>query len=284
MRAGGDAAILDLIADLDGDDTTAAEEAQATLGSYGSAVLEPLMAAAPSFKRFGQLCAIELFQEMGDAGAGDVLIPMLDSREHTVRDWAAQALGDLGVRQAVPALQRAYAAVNERGTPLDYLEPLSIRTALTELGARDEVVPPRVGDLERQERKLTRCWTTRDLPEVITELAAARQLVLDFMYWERWRDTHRWKETPSWDLDWSLPWDLLVESARVAALDAAQRAGASEDTLVTLEWMDESDRWADTAHKLAPQTRKGPVSGAFVMGDTGLEHVGGRWVRGSSRV
>jgi hypothetical protein len=29
---------------------------------------------------------------------------------------------------------------------------------------------------------------------------------------------------------------------------------------------------------------KGPVSGAFVMGDTGLEHVGSRGVRGSTRV
>jgi HEAT repeat protein len=242
MSAGGKTVILGLITDLDGDDTTAAEEAQAALGSYGSAVLEPLMAAAPSFDRFGQLCAIELFQEIGDARAADVLIPMLDSNEDTVREWAAQALGDLGVRQAVPALQRAYAAVKDRGTPLDCTEPLSIRIALTELGARNEVVPIRVAALGRHEGKLTRCWAPRDLPEVITELAAERQLVLSFMYWERSRDTHNWKETPSWDLDWSLPWDPLVESARVAALDAARTAGAPDDTVATLAWMDESDR------------------------------------------
>lgn len=110
------------------------------------------MAAAPSLGRFAQLCAIELFQEIGDARAGDVLIPMLDSAEDTVRDWAAQAVGELGVRQAVPAWQRAYAAVKERGPPLDWTEPLSIRMALTELGARNEVVPPRVAELERQDR------------------------------------------------------------------------------------------------------------------------------------
>jgi hypothetical protein len=104
------------------------------------------------------------------------------------------------------------------------------------------VIPPRVAQLERHERKLRRCSAVRDLPEVIIELAAARQLVLFFMCWERWRDTRTWKETPSWDLDWSLPWDALVESGRVAALDAARTAGAPDDTVATLAWMDETDR------------------------------------------
>jgi HEAT repeat protein len=242
MSASPNATIRDLIADLDSDDTNQAQEAQAALGPYGRAVLEPLLDTAPNFGRFGQLCAIELFQEIGDPQAGTVLIPMLDSENGTVRDWAAQALGELGVPQAVPALRRAYAAVKERGTPLDWTEPLAIRTALTELGARREVVPPRVAELERQEGKLDRCWAVRDLPEVITELANARQLVLDFMWWEGWRDTHTLRETPRYDLDWSLPWEHLVESARVAALNAARTPGIPDDSVATLAWMDEADR------------------------------------------
>ena len=234
--------IRELIADLDGDDTIEAEEAQSALESHGSAVLEPLMEAAPGFGRFGQLCAIELFQHIGDPRAGAVLVPMLRSDDDTVREWAAQALGLLGVAESVPELRRAYAAVKRRGTPLDWTEPESIRTALTELGARDEVVPARVAELERSESDRARCWAARDLPEVISELADARQLVLYFQYWERWRDSHTWKETPGWELEWSLPWDELVESARAAALDAARAAGAPRETVATVSWMDESDR------------------------------------------
>jgi hypothetical protein len=53
MRAGGESTVLSLIADLGGDDTTAAEEAQVSLGRYGSAVLGVLgvRRAVPALQR-----------------------------------------------------------------------------------------------------------------------------------------------------------------------------------------------------------------------------------------
>jgi hypothetical protein len=111
------AMVAELIAGLNGDDTNQAEEAQATLERYGAAVLAPLMDAAPQFGRVGQLCAIELFQKISDPRAGSVLMPMLRSDHDTVREWAAQALGDLGVREAAPELQAAYERAERSNTP-----------------------------------------------------------------------------------------------------------------------------------------------------------------------
>lgn len=236
------AIVTELIAELNGDDTNQAEEAQATLEQYGAAVLAPLMDAAPRFGRFGQLCAIELFQEISDPRAGSVLIPMLRSDHDTVREWAAQALGDLGVREAVPGLQAAYERAKQSRIPPDWSEPQSIRDALTQLGARDEVIPALVRERIRTEPIIGRCWLPSDLPDVIESLAAASQVVLSFTYWERWRDTRTWVETPSWDLDWSLPWDRLIASARNDALDAAARAGTPGDTVAVVRWLDEADR------------------------------------------
>ena len=79
-------------------------------------------------------------------------------------------------------------------------------------------------------------------PGVISALANAGQVVLYFMYWERWRDSHVWSATPTWDLDWSLPWSDPVESARKAALDTARAAGTPPETFATVSWIDESDR------------------------------------------
>src|SRR5882672_1087056 len=135
------ATIAELVAELNGDDTNRAEEAQAALERYGSAVLAPLMESAPGFDRFGQLCAIELFQRIGDRRAASVLIPMLRSDHDTVREWAGGALGDLDVREAVPELHAAYGRTKDRGTPPDWTEPQAIRDALTKLGAREDVVP-----------------------------------------------------------------------------------------------------------------------------------------------
>jgi hypothetical protein len=229
-------AISELVAALDGDDWSAAEEAQYELGAHGRAALEPLLERAPGFGRFGKLCAIELLEAIGDARAGSVLIAMLRDEDDTVREWSARALGELGVRDAVPELRRAYQAVR---VPLDWSEPVAIRVALTALGARKEVLPARSAV---DEGLLRQAWPVEHLPEVIEQLADARQLVLYFMYWKRWRDTHTFVDTPSWELDWALPWDALVESARRDALEAARQAGTPDATLATVTWMDEADR------------------------------------------
>lgn len=234
--------IAELIEELDGDDTNRAEEAQAELELHGAAVLVPLIEAAPRFGRFGQLCAIELLEHIGDTGAGPVLIPMLRSEDETVRAWATRALGELEVAEAVAALQLAYEGVKRRRTSLDWSEPQDIRDALTKLGARAEVVPSSVHERARVDPIIGRCWLPSDLHDVVESLAVARQVVLSFSFWERGRETRTWVETPGWELDWSLPWDRLVESARSDAIDAATRAGTPKDTVASVTWLDESDR------------------------------------------
>ena len=228
--------------ELDSPDHGQAEESQDELQSYGARILGLLVEAAPTFDRFGQLCAIELLQGLGDPRAADALIPMLRGPHDTVRDWAASALGALGVKEAIPDLRRAYEEVKQRGDPLDEGEPESLRWALTQLGARHEVVPQRVYALARRDGKIDRCWAIEDLAEVIAELAAADQLVLQFMFWERTRGSHVWKATPGWELDWSLPWRELVEAGRDDALEAARLAGRPKNTVAMVWWMNECDR------------------------------------------
>jgi HEAT repeat protein len=244
----GDRRISDLIWALDGD-PTGAEEAQAELEEYGPEILPPLLEAAPVFGRFGQLCAIELLERIGDPRAGSVLIPMLRSEHDTVREWSAGALAALGVEEAVPELRRAYEEVKARGTPLDWSEPKRLRDALTQLGARDEVVLPRVAALSCSDLVFDRCWPVEHLATVVAELADAEQLVLYFQLWKRGResksllgqllpsrperDSYTWKEAPGWELDWSLPWPELIASARDAALAAARQVETADNTVAT---------------------------------------------------
>ena len=88
-----------------------------------------------------------------------------------------------------------YEDVKRRGTPLDWMEPETLRRALTQLGAREEVVPASVKAVSRSERTLDRCWSAEDLVGVIEALADAGQLVLGFQLWERerWGESHRWQ-------------------------------------------------------------------------------------------
>jgi HEAT repeats len=237
----GDKEILDLVSLLNSEDTSEAQEAQDELELYGPAILDQLLEATPRLGAYGQLCAIELLEGLGDRRAATVLIPMLDSENDVVREWAARALGELGIKEAVPRLREAYEAVQRRGKPLDWTEPGALRTALTQLGARREVVPARVDALGQSERSLGRCWPVEHLIEVIDSLADADQLVLWFQYWERVEGTHRRRDTPGWDLEWSLGWGDLVESTRTKAVDAARRAGTPSNTVATLSWMNEAD-------------------------------------------
>ena len=242
----GSEEIARLVAELDADDSTVAEDARAALEAIGPAVLEQLMAAVPRLSRFGQLTAIEVFEAIGDARAGEALVPMLKSDDETVREWAAQALGELRVEGAVPALRDAYEAAKRRRTPFDRAEPTSIRRALTDLGARDEVVPPRAKAVAVDATSAGRAWRPGDLLVVLDALAAARQLPLYYSTWRPFEDFLAWAGAEhAWNIeevDWEAPWGDLLEAVHADARAFARSTDFPRDGLVTLEWMDERDR------------------------------------------
>lgn len=239
-----DAEIARLIGLLDDDSTEVAEDAKAALISIGPAVVQPLAAAVPSLERFGQLSAIEAFEHLGDLAAGPVLLNLLSSEHDTVREWSALAIEQLGVRDAVPALQAAYQRMRIGDGRLDDSEAVAIRSVLTHLGARQEVMPPLTASLRVSDRGLDRLWPVNRLTDLINDLADHRQAVLYFMLFSVTDRGTFWQghESLDQDLDRHAPWLELVETARENALLEAAFVPQQAHLFVTLEWIDESDR------------------------------------------
>lgn len=229
---------------LDDDATDVAEDAKAALMALGAPVVGPLMAAVPTMRRYGQLCAIEVFEHHGDPAAGPVLIELLGSEYETVREWSAWALADLDVRRAVPALQAADR--RRRGTDdgPDCSEAVAIRHALTVLGARRAVLPPVTGALSVSAPGLERAWPAVRLQEVITEMADYRQAVLFFQVWQVTDRGAFWQHHDRIDqkVDWNGPWPAIVQATREAALLEAACVPPRDDLVATMEWIDEADR------------------------------------------
>jgi HEAT repeat protein len=255
----------DLIAALDDPYDGHSDDACFALGEHGHAVLEPLIAAVPNFGRLGKMQAIELFEAIGDPRAAPTLIDILidDEYDHWVWGFAAEALGTLESYEAVPALRSVYERERRRATPPDTAGLQRIRDTLTTLGARREVLPRRVAECALDDAAVGRCWLPADLDEVIAALADAEQLVYSLAFWQRWRDSRTWVGDASWDLpdvlasgrplDWRAPWDVLVRTAQIAALQAADRARKTPElsrrwwdrrdaVVAKLDWFDESDR------------------------------------------
>ncbi|WP_410605241.1 HEAT repeat domain-containing protein [Amycolatopsis sp. lyj-90] len=235
-----------LIRQLDADSTGDAEDAQAALTHHGreTDVITPLLRALPTLDSFGQLCAIEILQELGDARAGQPLTDLLTSEHDTVREWSARALGQLRVVDAIPALWRAYQACKERGDRPDWLEPNSIRSALTELGARHPVVPSLTASLRITTFYGHEAWPSTRLTHVLDDLAAHDQATLSFQLWRVERDGRMyWTQAPHDDteLDYSQPWATLARQAHSRARTAAVRAALGADVVATIEWIGRSD-------------------------------------------
>lgn len=159
-----DGTIAKRVGELDADSSEVAEDAQHALIAMGPEVLDELIAAAPYLGAFGQLCAIEVFAALKDPRPGDVLMGLLGSENATVRQWAAEALADLEIQRAVPALQRAYEAFRQRGEAPDDSEGVALRWALTDLGA------PWI----RHGRRLTLLKSSRTLPLTIRRCSISR--------------------------------------------------------------------------------------------------------------
>lgn len=239
-----DRELVALVEELGGDDHNAAEEAEWALKQHGSRPLDLLLERAPSFDRFGKLCAIELFEHIGDTRAGVVLIPMLQDADETVREWAARALAVLRVDEAAEPLVAAYEAVKARGTPLDWTEASGLRWALTELGLRTPVLPPLVAERAQQIDPIGQAWPAGDLIEVIEELASAQQLITFVSAYTHNAGSYGWHVDV--DVDWpqldiGLPWTQLVAAARDAALEVATHPRVPSDAFATVSWIDRSD-------------------------------------------
>ncbi|MGV9230718.1 HEAT repeat domain-containing protein [Streptomyces nigra] len=218
-------------------------DARTELIDIGPDAIPALIGGLPSLGGFGQLTAIEVFEEVADPRCGPALIALLGSDDSTVREWAAMALASLKIDGAVEPVRRAYRACLERATPPDWTESVGIRWALTELGARTPVVPPHTARLRAGAADDAPGWPSAHFAEIIDDLADHAQVILYSQFWRV--DTGRTYGVPGpglyWELDWTAPWEHLVEGSRTWSLLEASEAPAGDSIFVTPDWIDRAD-------------------------------------------
>ncbi|MET9767589.1 HEAT repeat domain-containing protein [Streptomyces sp. NPDC006415] len=238
--------IARLIQQLD-DSTGPSYDARAELIYIGSDAIPAIIDGLPSLDRFGQLTAIEVFEEVADPRCGPALIALLGSDDSTVREWAAMALASLKIDGAVEPVRRAYHACLERATPPDWSEPEGIRWALTELGARTPVVPPLTARLRATAADIAPGWPSARFPEVINDLADHAQVILYSQFWrvDAGRTYGISDNGLDWQLDWSAPWEHLVEEARSWSILEATEAPVGKNIFATPTWIDRTDLYPE---------------------------------------
>jgi hypothetical protein len=243
-------AVDTLLAVLAGDDTNAIQEAIYSLAELGEPAISPVLSVIGELGVFPQRCALDLIErwplEQTRAAVRpsvtDVLIPLLESQDAVVRQRAADGLNRIGGHEAVPALEAALARSKANSTPPDWTEPVSLRAALTALGARRVVRPPLLASSAVQ-TDFQEMWPAPLLPTLIDALAAANQVLLYFQAWLPDSKGLYWSKSPVYELDLDGDWLELVTRARAQALEAARTwTVPSDSALVSLEWIGEGDR------------------------------------------
>jgi hypothetical protein len=127
------------------------------------------------------------------------------------------------------------------GTPPDWSEPVALRSALTALGARRRVTPVLLAELVESEETISECWPAGRLTELVDALADSDQVLLYFLGWQKRGSTYYWVETPKFEVDFHGPWRDVVTRSRVAARRAAAAWIPPANSVVMLEWIDQSD-------------------------------------------
>lgn len=209
-------------------------DARAELIDIGSDTIPAIIDGLPSLGSFGQLTAIEVFEGVADPRCSPALIALLGNDDSTVREWAAMALAGLKIDGAAEPVRRAYRACLERATPPDWSEPVGVRWALTELGARIPVVPPLTVRLRATVADNAQGWPSTHFPEIINDLADHAQVILYSQVWQV--DAGRTYGASGtgldWELDWTAPWEHLVEESRTWSLLEASEAPTGDNILV----------------------------------------------------
>ncbi|MET7309204.1 HEAT repeat domain-containing protein [Streptomyces sp. NPDC005134] len=200
-----------LIQQLD-DSTGPSYDARAELIDIGFDAIPAIIDGLPSLGGFGQLTAIEIFEEVADPRCGPALLALLRSDDSTVLEWAAMALASLKIDGAVEPVRHAYRACLARATPPDWSEPEGIRWALTELGARTPVVPPLTTRLRATTADDAPGWPSSHFTEIINDLADHAQVILYSQFWRVDADGTYGASGPG--LDWEFDWTALGAPGR----------------------------------------------------------------------
>lgn len=233
--------IRHLLRELDEHSQGRDEDAQAELIRIGPAAVPALVEQTPLLSAGGQLCAIEVFRELEASESESVLIDLLSSENATVRQWAAEAVGHLGMANAVPELRSLLLRSREAGTDPDDIEPVSARHALIALGARTPVMPAGFREVMKRDDRLGIVVPEHLLTAAVEALSADEQVVAYFQRWRPWNDTWTWVDGSSFQIDWDAPWADLVERSLDQATAAAAGLAHTEDVVVTIEWLGVDD-------------------------------------------
>lgn len=122
-------------------------------------------------------------------------------------------------------------------------ESVGIRWALTELGARTPVVPPLTARLRATAANDAPGWPTAHFTEIINDLADHAQVILYSQFWRV--DAGRTYGVSGtgldWELDWTAPWEHLVEESRTWSLLEASEAPTGSNIFVAPTWIDRTD-------------------------------------------
>jgi hypothetical protein len=243
--AGVAISVSDLIGELNYSSDGRGEEAKFELISRGAEVVPALAARVADLERLGKLLAIEVFEKLGDTRACSSLIALLRDDDTTVVEWSAGALGSLRCLEAVVPLLELRSRLVATRVPPDWTGPVALRRALSDLGARQAVVPVVAANLKVQRADAgMELFRSADLTTVIEDLAGLSQVILYFQVWRIGDDGHLYwvqSERGEWAFDWSVSWSDNVAAAHAAARANAARLVPQPDLLVQPEWIDEGD-------------------------------------------
>lgn len=125
--------------------------------------------------------------------------------------WPASPVGANRVAPTAPACN---------GRPRQTGPSPSTRWALTELGARSPVVPSLTARLRAEAGDSSPGWPSAQFAAIINDLDDHTQVILYSQFWRVDAGRTYCVSGPGldWQLDWSAPWEHLVEEARAWSL------------------------------------------------------------------
>jgi hypothetical protein len=243
--AGVAISVSGLIGELNYSSDGRGEEAKFELISRGVEVVPELAARVVDLERLGKLLAIEVFETLGDGRACSSLIALLRDDDTTVVEWSARALGSLGCLEAVGPLLELRSRLVAARVPPDWTGPVALRRALSDLGARQPIVPEVTASLKVQRADTDmQLFRSADLTTVIEDLAGLCLVILYFQVWRIGDDGHLYwvqSDGEEWTFDWSAPWSDIVAAAHAVARANAAKLVPLPDLLVQPEWIGEDD-------------------------------------------
>ncbi len=221
--------------------------------NYGLDAVIPILADFSEKDIFPRRCAIELVGDLIEKYINHtekkeyekLLLPILSDTDEFCRTCVINTLRIIGSEDSISPLQNMYFKLKSNKTPLDWVEPIYVRSALRKLGSLELNLPTKAIEIMIFDEHFDSSCSVHHFDKILNIFSKNNQAIISIQVWNKKKDQYCWssinKVHSDSEIDFNQNWAFIVKDSVEIGLKILNNVKTKKNQIVSFDWISESD-------------------------------------------